>query len=55
MQRNIKMQHVLGWSTKKSESILKYVVLVSKTVAANYIFNKWKCSTIVHADGKIVN
>ena len=27
------MQHVLGWSIKKCDSFLKYVVLVSKAVA----------------------
>ena len=40
-------------SIKKCGSFLKYVVLVSKTVAD--IFNKLKYSTIVLADGKIVN
>ena len=40
MQHNVKMQHVLGWSTKKSGSFFQYVVLVSKTVATSYIFNK---------------
>ena len=38
MQFNIKIQHVLGWYIKKYGSFLKYVVLISKTVA--YIFNK---------------
>ena len=38
MQRNIKMQHALGWSIKKSGSFLKHIVLVSKTVANSYIF-----------------
>ena len=32
MQRNIKMRHVLGWSVKKYDSVLKYVVPISKTV-----------------------
>ena len=55
MQYNIKMRHVRGWSIKKYGSFLKYVVLVSKTVATCYIFNKLKCSTTVLADGKIGN
>ena len=38
MQQNIKMQHVLGYSIKKFDSFLKYVVLLSGTVATNYIF-----------------
>ena len=41
MQHNINMRHVLGWSIKKCGYFLKYVVLVSKTVA--YIYNKQKC------------
>ena len=56
MQHNIKMQHVLGWSIKKCGSFLKYVVLVSKTVATSTngcIFNMQNCSTTVLADGKI--
>ena len=40
MQRNIKVRYVLGWSTKKCGSFLKYVVQVSKTVATRYIFRK---------------
>ena len=55
MQRNIEIRHVLGWSIKKCGSFWKYVVLISKTVATRYIFNKLKCSTTVLADGRIVN
>ena len=44
MQNNINMRHVLGWSINKCDSFLKYVVLVSKTVA--YIYNKQKCSLL---------
>ena len=55
MQRNIKIRDVLGWSIRKCGSFLKYVVLVSKTVATRYIFNKKTYSTTVYADGKIVN
>ena len=40
MQRNIEMQYVVGWSVKESGFFLKYVALVSKTVATSYIFNK---------------
>ena len=40
MQRNVKIRHLLGWSIKKCGSFLKYVVLISKTVATRYIFNK---------------
>ena len=40
MQRNTNIRHVLGWSIKKYDSFLKYVVLVSKTVATRYIFRK---------------
>ena len=40
MQRNIEMRHILGWSSKKCGSFLKYVVLVSKTVATRYMFRK---------------
>ena len=40
MQHDIKMPQVLGWSIKKCDSFMKYVVLVSKTVATSYIFNK---------------
>ena len=40
MQHKIKMWHVLGWDIKKCGSFLKYGVLVSKTVATSYIFNK---------------
>ena len=39
------MWHVLGWSIKNCGSFLKYIVLVSKTMATSYIFNKQKCST----------
>ena len=39
MQRNIKMRHVLGWSIKKSGSFLKYLVLVSKTMATSKSLN----------------
>ena len=53
MQGNTKIRHVLGWSIEKCGSFLKYVVLVSKTVATRYIFKKQKCSTVVLADGKI--
>ena len=49
------MQYVLGWSIKKRGSFLKHLVLVSKTVATSYTFNKQKCSTTVFVDGKIVN
>ena len=55
MQRNVKMWHALGRSIKKSGYFLKYVVLVSKTVATSYIFAKLKCSATVLADTKIIN
>ena len=44
MEHNINMRHVLGWSIKKCDSFLKYVVLVSKTVA--YIYKKQNCSLL---------
>ena len=44
MEHNRNTRHVLGWSIKKCGSFLKYVVLVSKTVA--YIYNKQKCSLL---------
>ena len=55
MQRNIKIPHVLGWSIKKWGSILKHLILVSKTVATRSIFRKKKFSTTVLADDKIVS
>ena len=55
MQRNIKIQRVLGWSIKKYGSFLKYVVPVSKTATTHYIFQKEKRASTVLADNKIVN
>ena len=56
MKRNKKMRHVLGWSIKKCGSFLKYIVLVFKTMATRYVFNNQKeCSTLMFADGEIVN
>ena len=39
MQHNLKMLHVLGSSIKNCGAFLKYVVLVSKTMATSYILN----------------
>ena len=53
MEINRNTQHVVGWSIEKCGSFLKYVVLVSKTVA--YIYNKPVFATTVFADSKIFN